>query len=248
MSYASWLRTLKSHVNFRRAKRNRRPVRKAGVRFCPTLEYLEDRCLLAYAINEFALPTPNSAPNYIAAGPDGNVWFTETNHSVLGRITPAGQITEVPLPAVVGNFIFGPDGNIWLSTSTDITEITPQGGVLHDYEIPSVLGSFAGLNIALGSDGNIWYTEPYHSNVIGRLTPDGQITEFHAPLDAAGATEIINGPDGNLWFEATDTYTIGRITPDGTITVYALPNYGTGNGVRGLTAVPYTESMPLFSA
>jgi virginiamycin B lyase len=155
---------------------------------------LEDRCLLSYTINEFPLPTPNSAPNQIHAGPDGNVWFMENNRATRGRITPAGQITEVPLPGKA-YFVFGPDGNIWLGLQTDIAEITPQGALLHDYAIPSASPPGipdTGLIITIGPDGNIWYTEPYTNNLIGRLTPDGQITEFAIP----GPSLVLLCPSG----------------------------------------------------
>ncbi|HVE66186.1 MAG TPA: hypothetical protein VNC59_06365, partial [Thermoanaerobaculia bacterium] len=42
-------------------------------------------------------------PEDITAGPDGNVWFTEKLQRAIGRITPAGQLTEFPLPAGAGN-------------------------------------------------------------------------------------------------------------------------------------------------
>jgi virginiamycin B lyase len=31
----------------------------------------------------------------VAVGPDGNVWYTKNN--MLGRVTPAGVITELPI-------------------------------------------------------------------------------------------------------------------------------------------------------
>ena len=39
----------------------------------PRLDALEDRCLLS--ITEFPTPTSNALPNWITAGPDGNLWF-----------------------------------------------------------------------------------------------------------------------------------------------------------------------------
>jgi virginiamycin B lyase len=232
-----WL-ALSGQAPPRPAERRRPAFRRSSHR--PRVEALEDRCLLSYTINEFSLPTANSQPNFIAAGPDGNVWFAEINRNSLGRITRAGQITEVPLPIPSDNtrFVFTPDGNIWFGTQTDIAEITPQGVLLHDYAIPSASppGFGAdGISITLGPDGNIWYVEPYTNDLIGRITPDGQITEFPIPWTAA---VIITGPDGNLWFQATGDYAIGRSTPDGTIATFNLPNYGSGNGARGLTAGP----------
>ena len=41
------------------------------------------------------ITTPLSA---IAAGPDGNLWFTNQNNNSIGRITPAGVVT-VKVPA-----------------------------------------------------------------------------------------------------------------------------------------------------
>src|SRR5262249_10515236 len=142
------------------------------------------RTVPSYTINEFALPTPNSLPSNTQWGPDGNLWFIEQSHFNLAKMTRAGQVTELP-PLASGSpiayFVFGRDGNLWVGCQTDIAEITPQGAVLHDYTIPSAVppGPIVSyIPITIGPDGNIWYTEPYRNNLIGRLTPDGQITEF----------------------------------------------------------------------
>ena len=44
-------------------------------------------------VSEFSVPTANSAPMGITAGPDGNVWFTQAAADKIGKITPAGCIT-----------------------------------------------------------------------------------------------------------------------------------------------------------
>ncbi len=41
-------------------------------------------------VREFPLPTANSAPGAITAGPDGALWFTEGAGNRIGRITPGG--------------------------------------------------------------------------------------------------------------------------------------------------------------
>jgi streptogramin lyase len=38
------------------------------------------------AITEFVIPTDNSQPRGIAAGPDGNIWFTQQRGNRIGRI------------------------------------------------------------------------------------------------------------------------------------------------------------------
>ena len=52
------------------------------------------------------------------AGPDGNLWFTEDAGNNIGRITPAGEITEFPLPTPgsgPAGITVGPDGNLWFT-------------------------------------------------------------------------------------------------------------------------------------
>jgi virginiamycin B lyase len=39
-------------------------------------------------ITEFPVPTAKSFPGEIAAGPDGNLWFTENEGNKIGRFTP----------------------------------------------------------------------------------------------------------------------------------------------------------------
>ena len=41
-----------------------------------------------HAIAEFAIPTPVSGPAGITAGPDGNLWFTESYTNKIGTISP----------------------------------------------------------------------------------------------------------------------------------------------------------------
>ncbi len=69
-----------------------------------------------------------TGPNSIAAGPDGNVWFT--NHTTrslpnigtppaIGRITPSGEITEyragLSYASSPDGIVTGPDGALWFT-------------------------------------------------------------------------------------------------------------------------------------
>jgi virginiamycin B lyase len=68
----------------------------------------------------------------ITAGPDGNLWFADDGSTIqkIGRITPAGTITECDLATAnsypVG-ITSGPDGNIWFTeaSANKIGRITP---------------------------------------------------------------------------------------------------------------------------
>ena len=73
---------------------------------------------------EFPIPSLATDPAGITVGPDGNLWFTETNGNqvgnIIGRITPSGVITKFPLQrnyAVPFGISPGPDGRIWFTES-----------------------------------------------------------------------------------------------------------------------------------
>jgi virginiamycin B lyase len=91
--------------------------------------------------------------------------------------------------------------------------------------------------LALGPDGAIWFTltrcdEPrcvttVRHEFIGRITADGQLTEFPLPFDpqphGSGPFGITAGPDGALWFTLIRGDAIGRITTSGALTFFPLP-------------------------
>jgi streptogramin lyase len=186
------------------------------------------------AITEFSLPTAGSSPGGIAAGPDGNLWFTEftydstagvTTRAAIGRITTTGAVTEflVPTPeAAPLNIVAGPDGNLWFTQADpefgpgSITRITPQGQVT---QFP-----FNGYpwDITVGPDGNLWFTEAEPSAKIGRITTTGVRTQFLIP-SPGWSMGITSGSDGNLWFTEVLPGRIGRMSPAGNLTQFSLP-------------------------
>lgn len=175
-------------------------------------------------ITEFPIPTANSAPVGITAGPDGNLWFTEQGINKIGRITTSGLvIDEFPVPTAASTpwrITPGPDGNLWFAelTGHKIGRITTSG-VVTEFSIPTANSAPSG--ITAGPDGNLWFTERDTSK-IGRITPTGTITEFSLPAGSA-PNAITAGPDGNLWFTEQGSNKIGRMTPTGSLTEFAVP-------------------------
>jgi streptogramin lyase len=196
--------------------------------------------------------------------------------------TPApgslGHLTRFPLPPGVpglNRLTLGPAGSLWLTafnvTSSlellgghpvddAIVQFTPrrpaQGGFT-TFPLPTPGVSPDG--ITLGPDGALWFTE-FYGNAVGRVTPQGRITEFFVPprprRASGSATEsqphdIVAGPDGNLWFDDFGGNKIGRITPRGVVTEFPLsshPENPKGSGPYGVAvgrdgAVWFTELM-----
>src|SRR5262249_59729603 len=75
--------------------------RRATVRKPPrtrlALEALDERILMS--ATEFPIPdTTVARPEGITRGPDGNLWFAQSTADRIGRITPAGLVTQFALP------------------------------------------------------------------------------------------------------------------------------------------------------
>jgi streptogramin lyase len=143
----------------RNQRKHRQPL---GAR--PTVEGLEKRCLLAVSLQLFPTPPVNA----LAAGPDGNVWFTEGNQ--IGRITPTGVLSEFAIPDGGQNardIAAGSDGNLWFysnppSNVAALGRITPQGVITLDPlgGTPMTRGDGTWVStLAASSDGNIYYFE-----------------------------------------------------------------------------------------
>jgi virginiamycin B lyase len=101
-------------------------------------------------------------------------------------------------------------------------------------------------------DGNLWFTA-MTAHAIGRVTPQGKVTEFRDPgpsvtepggeIDHEGPGypgHITRGADGNLWFTAEDPDYIGRVTPSGHITDFVLSSTENYDDVpiNGITSGP----------
>lgn len=57
-------------------------------------------------------------PYSITPGPDGNLWFSESNANQIAKITPSGVITEYTIPTLNSmprGIATGPDSNIWFT-------------------------------------------------------------------------------------------------------------------------------------
>ncbi|MGD9696786.1 MAG: hypothetical protein AB7V42_14140 [Thermoleophilia bacterium] len=116
----------------------------------------------------------------------------------------------------------GPDGALWYTGGLDDSVIRMGTGGDGLRRFTDGITPGAGTSgIAVGPDGNLWFTE-YLGDRIGRITPDGVVTEFSEGLTPlAGPYDIAAGADGSLWFTEIDADRIGRIAPDGEIVEFS---------------------------
>lgn len=184
-------------------------------------------------------PAPGITVRAVAAGADGNIWFTDTRNHAIGRLMPDGRITEFTFGLLPGSqpwaITAGPSSTIWFTDTACSDGGQCAIGVISTItaritEFPSSGTRRFGYPqaIAPGADGNVWFSDVSSRLAIGRITPAGQVSEFTTGDVASGG--LAAGPDGNVWFTNYGDNTIGRITPQGFITEFStgLPlNQGT---------------------
>jgi streptogramin lyase len=195
-----------------------------------------------FRFTQFKVPTANSEPRYITAGSDGNVWFTEGNefftpnpdpntggtfHNQIGRITPAGRITEFRVDGCqcfLNDIVQGPNGVLYVTTnSNSLVRITTAGDVLPFVETPFAVGD------SLARRGDDLWINDFNTGSIWRYNvPTGNFTEFPTGSTPSG---VAVAPNGIVWFSGTDANgdgQIGRLDP----------------ATRAVTATPVAGSRP----
>jgi streptogramin lyase len=204
-------------------------------------------------ITEIPGPVSDLAPSFLTIGPDGNLWFGDSEGTEIGMIDPSTyEVTTFALPP---NFISngpiaaGPDGDIWFvdqdthdesELGFEIGWLDPKTGAISEFPLPSANAYPQG--ITAGPDGNIWFTDA-GTRAIGMLNvATGAVSEFAVPEPAGAAglplpDGITVGPDGDLWFTDLGTGGIGTINP----TTHAISEFLLGNAASdpvGITVGP----------
>jgi len=180
--------------------------------------------ITVFPVPQYSPPT-SSQPSAIAAGPDGNMWFSDRSNAYLGNITPLiGTISQFPIAPSTTRLAQGivvlPSGELWfveaglaklamvqisslqLGTVNALTEIQPPSAQQNEMR-----------NIAASPDGNIWFTEPVN-DIVGRVNVNAvpiTIDEFTVPTAKAQPTASGVGPDGAMWFAEFHSKLLGRI-------------------------------------
>lgn len=154
-----------------------------------------------------------------------SVWFGGSNYSsgydVVGRIGPAGELTEYQLPAgrtptrEITGIAVGPLGNLWLSSNENrLLRVTPTGT---SAQIPAPSAENQG--IVLGPDGTLRFSSRQGS--LGRIKANGEGSSVQLPAGSEPKGLVV-GPDGAIWVAERGAGAIARVAGDGTVSQYPL--------------------------
>jgi virginiamycin B lyase len=174
------------------------------------------------SLKQHRLPTDDSQPRAIVNGTDGNRWFTEGSEflpATIGRITPAGDVTEFG-PAcdfcILTDIAQGPDNILYFtSNEPDLGRITTSGEFLAPVPMPSS-DALAGDIAVHGNE--VWITDFNGDNLWRYDIGAGAFTQFPVPEPHDVAVDAA----GRVWFTAPLEPAIGRLDPEtGAVTLTA---------------------------
>ncbi len=206
-----------------------------------------DPTLMRFNVATQSFETPVQMPNTSALG--GNlavsatdVWITDFNNDVVWRYQISnGQFMSFPVsdPADVavdaaGNAWFTEPGDVNAPGTSNIGRIDAATGVVTTTPTTDGSTTVAPRDIAVASDGQVWFTARFTPQAVGRLNPSNNaVTLF--PVTNTGPSGIAASPDGTVWFTQETRGNAARITNAGVITEGKAVK---GSGPFGITVAP----------
>jgi hypothetical protein len=194
---------------------------------------------------------PNALPERgdtadIAVAPDGSLALVLVldrgifeSRDAVGRVTPGGAVTLVPLPATAHqNERLEPravavdrSGTIWFDDRRDATlTALERGGGFTTYRIgeprppetddrlPRRISPTVGIRLAIGPDGEAWFARTRPTPQVGHVRGGPR---YDIPPEVGAVDQLARGGDGTLWYRNRTLF--GRITASGAFTHAPLP-------------------------
>ena len=192
---------------------------------------------------QFSIPVAANRPQWIAAGSDGNMWFTEFPGNTVAKITPAGVVTECPaIPTAASNpqgIIGASDGNLWFTefAGSKITRVTTACAYT---EFSTLFAGDGPQLLTDRGDGNVWFTGFTGNHVGFQGITSGVSGETTVPTPNSHPYGIAPAPDLNLYFTENAVDQLGRIPMlFGAITEVPI---ATGSAPTQIVRGPATET------
>ncbi|MBV8714144.1 MAG: hypothetical protein JOZ65_03660 [Chloroflexi bacterium] len=220
----------------------------------------------AGCVTLFTTPKGNSAGPFLHLGPDDNLYFPDGSNIVRMESRPPYTQTDFAIPGG-GPFgiTTGPDGNIWFTQLGQqfASATNPPGLVgrlltrppytVTEFPLPGAIAKV--FDIAVGGDGNLWFTRGGTGDDTGGVPeidrilahPPYTVTQFplppaSPPLPTSGTLgpEVLTvDPQGNLWFDfisaGATVGEVGEISPFGS---HEIKLFDAGAGPTGISVGP----------
>jgi virginiamycin B lyase len=175
-------------------------------------------------------------PNDIAQGSRGILYFTKSDPG-LGRITTDGTVLADVVPSNTlanGNGVAARGDDVYYAAFNTHSIWRYDSAANAFTEFPIAAPGASPSDVALASDGTVWFTDA-GTNAIGRLNPaTGAVTETPLPGGPNGPRDIAVATDGKVWFTKRFDNVVGFLDPaTNTPTEFPL---AAGTGPEGIAA------------
>jgi streptogramin lyase len=190
-------------------------------------------------VDEFPVPESAATPGIggLAPGPDGNMWFTWPAADRVGWMSTTGVTGGFQSPVTGARptgIVAAPSGAIWV-TMEGTGGIARLGTTNAVTEFPLPPG-WRPTQIALGPESSLWAIDGAAPD-LARQPQEGRALLFSVPTEgksafAAGASfsDIVAGPDGNLWLAQSDGPYVASVKAIGGQTEYVRYDLSIGGG------------------
>jgi streptogramin lyase len=154
------------------------------------------------SVTKFSLPSPLRAPNAVTVASDGSVWFGEQGLPGVGHLFQNGTLVEYQWPfnylvsggdcstrtSIWGIALWG--GRVWATDTTgnQLVGLNPANDTITTVKLSSNSSFPYAITIGPGND-HLWFTELYSSK-LGRLSPNGSLTEYPIMNGSGTPTQI----------------------------------------------------------
>jgi ligand-binding sensor domain-containing protein len=155
------------------------------------------------------LPTPGLPLNEvygIGASPDGSVWFSCWDNSLLQYTEGTWRTFSYSGPGGLGGIPeIAPDGSVWIPAADRSGVVRFKDNAWKNLRIDARAGGYEDFNtvrtIAAGADGTMWFGT---QGGIARWQ-NGKWSTFAIPSELINS--IVVSKKGEIWFSALDSYT-----------------------------------------
>jgi virginiamycin B lyase len=182
-------------------------------------------------IEEYNVPTPNSAPLAITADQSGRIWFAESNVSKLGMFDPTNRTFKeyrVPGAGDMWGATVDKSGQVWLTQYSGKGSVNPGGTIVPGghgrllrfnpasanftvVDVPTP-GSFP-FRIITDAQGQVWFTELLGNKLAVYDPALNELQEYNVPSSFAGPADLAFDRQGNLWFTEAYNESVSEFQP-----------------------------------
>ncbi|MFB2583180.1 hypothetical protein ACEXQD_18180 [Herbiconiux sp. P15] len=184
--------------------------------------------------HDVPLANPSGIAEVVTSDARGDIWYYDSRDEDLVRVDSATRSQQTfalgPRAWVLG-IVGVSDGTIWYTDLRDhtINHLDPATGSIDSFPLTGV--SYTPSSLALGSDGNVWFGDPFATNLV-QVSPAGVLTMVAEPRDER-ILAVATAPDGRLLYTRTGSDRVGALD----LSTGTFSDLGVGGSAGGALTV-----------